>query len=110
MYDIHELNTKLLAELREIAKRLNVKRVESFRKQDLIYKILDMQAIVASESKTAKRKESPDLDKSAMNEPKKRRGRPPKAEKTAKTEANQERAATDSSVNKRDSRDKKPRD
>ena len=55
MYDILELNKKLLPELKEIAKELKVKRVESFRKQDLVYKILDTQAIVASESKTAKK-------------------------------------------------------
>ena len=55
MYDILELNQKLLAELRDIAKGLKIKRVESFKKQDLIYKILDAQAIVVSESKTAKK-------------------------------------------------------
>jgi transcription termination factor Rho len=51
MYDILELNKKLLPELREIAKGLNIKRVESLKKQDLVYKILDQQAIVASEQK-----------------------------------------------------------
>lgn len=48
MYDILELNKKLLPELKEIAKEMNIKRVESLRKQDLIYKILDQQAIDAS--------------------------------------------------------------
>ncbi len=57
MYDILELNKKLLSELKDIAKELKIKRVESFRKQDLVYKILDTQAIVASETKTAKKKE-----------------------------------------------------
>lgn len=52
MFDILELNKKLLAELREIAKELKIKRVESYKKQDLIYQILDQQAIVASERKT----------------------------------------------------------
>ncbi|MCE4565236.1 transcription termination factor Rho [Maribellus sp. CM-23] len=52
MYDILELNKKLLPELKEIAKELNVKRVESFKKQDLIYKILDTQAIMEAEKKT----------------------------------------------------------
>jgi transcription termination factor Rho len=51
MYDILELNKKLLAELRDVAKELDIKRVDSFKKQDLIYKILDEQAIVASEKK-----------------------------------------------------------
>jgi len=45
MYDILELNTKLLTELREIAKSMGIKRVEIMKKQDLIFKILDQQAI-----------------------------------------------------------------
>ncbi len=49
MYDILELNNKLLPELREIAKGLDIKRVELLKKQDLVYKILDQQAINASE-------------------------------------------------------------
>ena len=47
MYDILELNDKLLADLRQIAKDLNIKRVESYKKQELIYKILDEQALTA---------------------------------------------------------------
>ena len=58
MYDILELNKKLLGELRDIAKELKIKRVESFKKQDLIYKILDAQAIVVSESKAGKKEGS----------------------------------------------------
>lgn len=49
MYDILELNDKLLADLRQIAKTLNIKRVESYKKQELIYKILDQQALVAAQ-------------------------------------------------------------
>ncbi len=49
MYDILELNDKLLTELRQIAKDLNIKRVEAYKKQELIYKILDQQAVAASE-------------------------------------------------------------
>lgn len=47
MYDILELNDKLLSDLRQIAKDLNIKRVESYKKQELIYKILDQQALTA---------------------------------------------------------------
>lgn len=49
MYDILELNEKLLSDLRQIAKELNVKRIESFKKKELIYKILDQQAMIATE-------------------------------------------------------------
>lgn len=47
MYDILELNDKLLTDLRQIAKDLSIKRVESYKKQELIYKILDQQALTA---------------------------------------------------------------
>jgi len=45
MYDILELSKKLLPELKDIAKELQIKKPESLKKQDLIYKILDQQAI-----------------------------------------------------------------
>jgi transcription termination factor Rho len=51
MYDILELSNRLLPELREIAKELKIKRTESLKKQDLIYKILDQQAIEATENR-----------------------------------------------------------
>jgi transcription termination factor Rho len=59
MYDILELSKKLLPDLREIGKELNIKRVESFKKQDLIYKILDKQAVMASETKKPEKKTVP---------------------------------------------------
>ena len=51
MYDILELNKKLVSELRDIAKELNIKKVDSLKKQDLVYKILDQQAISATGTK-----------------------------------------------------------
>ena len=65
MYDILELSKKLLPELREIAKELKIKRAESLKKQDLVYKILDQQAIEATEQKSARKSEN-------------REGRPPR--------------------------------
>lgn len=59
MYDILELNKKLVSELREIAKELDIKKVESLKKQDLIYKILDQQAISATDNKPAEAKPKP---------------------------------------------------
>ena len=76
MYDILELNKKLLTELKEIAKELKIKRVDSLRKQDLIYKILDQQAIDAAESKSKpKNPEKPASETAAREKP--RRGRKP---------------------------------
>ena len=51
MYDIQDLNRKLLPELRLIAKSLDIKRVELLKKQDLVYRILDQQAVVESSRK-----------------------------------------------------------
>jgi transcription termination factor Rho len=60
MYDILELSKKLVPELRDIAKELNIKKAETLKKQDLIYKILDQQAIDITEAKTGLNKDNPD--------------------------------------------------
>lgn len=70
MYDILELNKKLVGELRDIAKSLQIKKVESLKKQDLIYKILDQQAInatsdVKSDKKTSNRRKTIEKPKSS---------------------------------------------
>ena len=49
MYNIEELNLKLLSELREIAEQLQVKNFKKLTKKELIYKILDQQAILPEE-------------------------------------------------------------
>jgi len=52
MYDIIELNGKLLQELKEIAKNLSIEKFNTLKKQDLVFKILDKQALsVPVESK-----------------------------------------------------------
>jgi transcription termination factor Rho len=61
MYDILELSKKLLPELKDIAKELKIKKAESLKKQDLIYKILDQQAIEATEIKPAFKEEKEDV-------------------------------------------------
>ncbi|MCK9255939.1 MAG: transcription termination factor Rho [Bacteroidales bacterium] len=58
MYDILELNSKLLPELKEIARDLGIHKVDAFRKSDLIYKILDVQAIKAAEQESDKKKQA----------------------------------------------------
>lgn len=64
MYDILELNKKLLPELKEIAKELNIKKAEALKKQDLIYRILDQQAINASlEDKSKGKERKPEVKK-----------------------------------------------
>ncbi|MFM2207665.1 MAG: hypothetical protein RL213_1640 [Bacteroidota bacterium] len=48
MYDITELNDKLVNELKEIARSMNIPNSDDLRKQELIYKILDQQALTPS--------------------------------------------------------------
>ncbi|HBX51413.1 MAG: transcription termination factor Rho [Bacteroidetes bacterium RIFOXYB2_FULL_35_7] len=63
MYDILELNNMVVTELKEIAKQLNIKKSETLRKQDLIYAILDSQAIAASKEDVLKKQNQPPLQK-----------------------------------------------
>lgn len=69
MYDILELSDKLVAELREIAKGLNIEHYEGLKKQDLIYKILDHQAIHPELAK-AKKQEKAKPEKVKEDKPK----------------------------------------
>ena len=54
MYDIVELNSKLVADLRQIANELNIPKADKLLKKDLIYKILDQQALRPSPKKEEK--------------------------------------------------------
>lgn len=53
MYNIIQLNDKELSELQGIAKELGIKKADSYKKEDLVYKILDEQAIVGATKKVA---------------------------------------------------------
>lgn len=53
MYNIIQLNDKDLSELQKIAQELGIKKADSFKKEDLVYKILDEQAIAGATKKVA---------------------------------------------------------
>ena len=46
MYTIEQLNDKLLSELKAIAEDLKISGITKLSKKDLIYKIIDEQAVV----------------------------------------------------------------
>lgn len=52
MYDILQLNDMLVPELLDVAEQLKIAGAKKMDKQELIYKILDKQAVMASETKT----------------------------------------------------------
>jgi transcription termination factor Rho len=58
MYDILQLNDMLLPELLDIAEQLSITGAKKLDKQGLIYKILDSQAVQASETKDDPKKKS----------------------------------------------------
>ena len=78
MYDILQLNEMLVPELKELAETLGLKAYKKLSKQDLVYKILDEQAIA----------DPIEVKKDKVEEEKpKRRGRAKKQEPKAKKEA-----------------------
>ncbi len=88
MLEISELKAKKLPELQEIAKSLNVPKVRSYRKLDLIYQILDYQA--ANPKKTKEALAETDSVTTEKAKPKKstakKTTKPSAAKKTAKPE------------------------
>ncbi|WP_055562462.1 transcription termination factor Rho [Hymenobacter sp. AT01-02] len=84
MYTIEELKDRLLSDLKEIAEELNVGNFKKLSKQDLIYKILDQQAITPADKLPKKTK--PATGKAA--------GAAPVVEEVATAEVTPEPAAT----------------
>ncbi|MFM9051895.1 MAG: Rho termination factor N-terminal domain-containing protein, partial [Bacteroidota bacterium] len=89
MYDITELNDKLVTELKEIARLMKVPNYDDLRKQELIYKILDQQALEPDSTKNIREKmgDKPKAEKTAnpaddSSRPKRKRV-PPEKEETA---------------------------
>ena len=97
MYAIQDLHEKSFDELNQIAQELGIKKAESMSKEDLVYKILDEQAVQSKETPKLKRrrrnaagqkteesagagtKESESTDSTVETpQPKRKRGRPKK--------------------------------
>ena len=85
MYDILDLNSKKVAELREIAEKLNISKAEKLKKQDLVYKILDEQALNPSKAENNAKTPKPKVEK----EVKKERNKFTPKEKEAKSSVEQ---------------------
>ncbi|ATL49716.1 transcription termination factor Rho [Chitinophaga caeni] len=106
MYDILQLNDMLVPELLDIAEKIDIPNAKKLDKQSLIYKILDKQAVMASEDqqegeekKTRKRKTTTKKEEqpATEEEEKPKRGRKPAASKTAAKEEEKEKKETKAS-------------
>jgi len=121
MYDILQLNDMLLPELKDIAKELEIKLGRGTKKEDLIYKILDQQALntdgveedkpkrrvrkttkVAAKSKKAKATDDGEDEVAVAEEPVKKT--------RAKKESSDDDGERQESRGKRDRRDGRDRD
>jgi transcription termination factor Rho len=97
VYNILELNEKVTTELRALAKELGIRRPDAYKKEELIYKILDEQAIIESKNKNSESyiKEDTVSDKKpTKNKPKIKSDNhvsPDDANKNNKVEANPEK-------------------
>lgn len=92
MFDILELNSKKVAELRTIAKELNIKKADGLKKEELVYKILDEQALNPEKVKSIKiggdapATETKDAKPAAEEPRKERKRRAPKKEEPSKSD------------------------
>ena len=125
MYDIYGLNEKSLVELKEIAIQLGIENID-ITKEELVYSIIDHQAVHPDVIKESKKNDSKDSAKANVEKPKRGRkvatSRPDKKENAeiiaaAKIEANATESkdeATDNQENTASSetkpkREKRPR-
>jgi transcription termination factor Rho len=64
MYNIEELRIRLLSELKEIAEELGVKNFKNLKKDELVYAILDQQAITPEQALPKKKPSVAELESS----------------------------------------------
>ena len=80
MYDILQLNDMLVPELKELAEQLGLKGYKRLTKQELIYKILDHQAITENGSSSG----DAEAEKSAKDAPEDSNNKPERKKRTRK--------------------------
>lgn len=103
MYNIIQLNDKSLAELQTIAQSLGIKKTDSLKKEELVYRILDEQAIVGATKKIAadklKEERKEDKKKRVKASDKKEDKKKPTSKNTT-SETPEKTAATEKPANK----------
>ena len=83
MYTIDDLNVKLLSELKDIADQMGIKNARKLGKQELVYKILDEQAVKGDDKPAKKEEPAPANNNNNHGE---RRMRPRRRENVAPSE------------------------
>ena len=111
IYNIIELNEKLTTELRILAKEMGIRRPDAYKKEDLIYKILDEQAIAETQKKKPsapdKQKDN-DRNDRAKAQLKKKDDVQKDKQKNAPSKQNQNKKATTPKVENKQKNEPKP--
>ena len=100
MYNIIQLNDKSLPELQAIAQELGIKKTDAMKKEELVYKILDEQAIAGATKKVAadKLKEERKVEKQKRTRTTKKNAANNNAPATATDEAVKAEAANNNTA------------
>ena len=113
MYNIIQLKEKELSDLQEIAKELNIKKPESFDRDNLIYKILDEQAIMGATKKSVTTKKKPERKEAKPKRTKAETEKEPQQEKITVTDApdhiSTKTVATEADIKNREKVQPKPK-
>ena len=64
MYSISDLDAMSDADLQQAAESLGIKKIDLSQKQELIYKILDEQAVASASARSAEQKRRADRERS----------------------------------------------
>ncbi|MEX2593573.1 MAG: transcription termination factor Rho [Anditalea sp.] len=115
MYNIEELKIRLLSELKEIAEELGVKNFKTLKKDDLVYAILDQQAITPEKALPKKKPSKVELETPETDTPKEENQAPgadaekekPKFKRQNVTEASKEAEGKEAPKAKRRPQNKK---
>ena len=91
MYDIEKLNNKKVNELREIAEKLNISKADKLKKQELVYKILDEQALKPSSDNDKKETTNPKVEASNTRAKKPERATEPRKKPVHSNNRNNDR-------------------
>ncbi|MEM1219046.1 MAG: Rho termination factor N-terminal domain-containing protein, partial [Bacteroidota bacterium] len=108
MLDILQLNDMLVPELKELAESLGIKGYKRLNKQDLIYKILDHQAVSGNDAeaaaeKPAEKKEPATAEQNVSTPPEKKASEDrPQRKKRSRRQDNDEPGEKKAPVNKRE--------
>ena len=93
MYNIIQLNDKKLSELQDIAKDLGITKISALKKEELVYRILDEQAIAGASKKVETNKQQNNRQRTRVTVKKETSNKVISANKKGETKRNEDEPA-----------------